>query len=145
MEVTGTRSSHTVRVRQRGERGETYLGLHTTASPAYLESPTLHADCGLPHTELTYAHEVAHERVVEQELRLSRKIPCLLTCAQMQNGGTSPVTGTLGAPAYCSQYPPTDCGIYACLIPQDLAVSLHHESREVRITCQSRECALQCT
>ena len=37
------------------------------------------------------------------------------------------------------------CGIYARLIPQDPAVSLHHESREDGITCQSRECALQCT
>ena len=84
-----------MRVKQRGERGETYPSLHTTASPAYLESRTIHPDCGLPHVDPTYAHEVAHGRVVEQELRLPRKIPCLLTCAQMQSGGTSPMTGPL--------------------------------------------------
>ena len=38
------------------------------------------------------------------------------------------------------------CGIYACLIPQNpFRESLHLESREAWITCQSRECALQCT
>ena len=80
---------------QQGQRGEAYPGLHMTASPAYLESRTIHPEFGLPHVDPTYAHEVAQGRVIEQELRLPRKIPCLLTCAQMQSRGTSPVTGPL--------------------------------------------------
>ena len=86
-------------VTQYVQGNEANAGRHTQACTRQQIPRTLNHEpsthCGLPHTDPTFAQEVAHERVVEQKLSLPRKIPCLLTCAQMQSGGTSAVTGPL--------------------------------------------------